>query len=258
VPISCATSDRHTENLFNHITLDADTHGKVVALPRATMMNSHRQTMTQERGQTVRGGAFVHLPLRWSILRVVATNNASPELRAFIEKNPIAPGRGSVTGRAVLERRTVQVLDAQADPEYSYGSRQVDPVRTIITVPILRGDELLGVILIYRHEVRAFTESQIALLETFADQAGIAIENARRFEEVQARTGELSRSVAELKALGQVSKTVNSSLDLNTVLDAILGHACEISDTAGGAIYVLNEENDELFLEAGRNMRGNT
>jgi GAF domain-containing protein len=95
-------------------------------------------------------------------------------------------------------------------------------------------------------------------LETFADQAGIAIENARRFEEVQARTGELSRSVAELKALGQVSKTVNSSLDLNTVLDAILGHACEISDTAGGAIYVLNEENDELFLEAGRNMRGNT
>jgi two-component system NtrC family sensor kinase len=73
-------------------------------------------------------------------LRVVATHNASPELRAFVEQNPIAPGRGSATARAALERRTVQVLDAQGDPEYTYGSRQVDPFRTIITVPILKGE----------------------------------------------------------------------------------------------------------------------
>src|SRR6516165_10368853 len=72
-------------------------------------------------------------------LRVVATHSASPEMRAFVEQNPIAPGRGSATARAALERRTVQVLDAQGDPEYTYGSRQVDPFRTIITVPILRG-----------------------------------------------------------------------------------------------------------------------
>jgi GAF domain-containing protein len=125
-------------------------------------------------------------------LRVVATHNASPELRAFVEQNPIAPGRGSATARAALERRTVQVLDAQGDPEYTYGSRQADPFRTIITVPILKGNELFGAIGIYRHEVRAFTESQISLLETFADQAVIAIENVRLFDEVQARTEELS------------------------------------------------------------------
>jgi hypothetical protein len=95
-------------------------------------------------------------------LRVVATHNASPEMRAFVEQNPIAPGRGSATARAALERRTVQVLDAQGDPEYTYGSRQVDPFRTIITVPILKGNELFGAIGTYRHEVRAFTESQMA------------------------------------------------------------------------------------------------
>ena len=102
--------------------------------------------------------------------------------------------------------------------------------------------------------VEPFTDRQIELVETFADQAVIAIENTRLFEEVQARTAELSRSVAELKALGQVSQAVNSSLDLKTVLDTILGHACEMSDTGGGAIYVLDEARDELVLEAGHNM----
>src|ERR1700738_4859227 len=104
-------------------------------------------------------------------LRVVATHNASAEIRAFVERNPITPGRGSATARAALERRTVHVLDAQTDPEYTYGSRQVEPFRTILTVPMLKADEMLGVILVYRLEVRPFTDSQIALLETFAAQA---------------------------------------------------------------------------------------
>src|SRR5260370_22189394 len=128
-------------------------------------------------------------------LRVVATHNASAEIRAFVERNPIAPGSGSATARAGLERRTVHVLDAQADPEHTYGGRQVDPFRTILTVPLLRADELLGVILIYRHEVRPFTDSQIALLETFADHAVIAIEYARLFDKVQARTRYLTRAL---------------------------------------------------------------
>jgi GAF domain-containing protein len=106
------------------------------------------------------------------LLRVVATHNASVEIRAFVEQNPIAPGTGSATARAALYRRTVHIHDAQADPDYTFGSRKVDLFRTIMTVPILRVDELLGVILIYRHEVRPFTPGQIALLETFADQAG--------------------------------------------------------------------------------------
>src|ERR1700731_4628827 len=144
-------------------------------------------------------------------LRVVATHNASAEIRAFVERNPIAPGRASATARAALERRTVHVLDAQGDPEYTYGSRQVDPFRTIITVPILKGNELFGAIGTYRHEVRAFTKSQISLLETFADQGVIAIENTRLLNELRQRTDDLSESLQQQTATADVLKVISRS-----------------------------------------------
>src|SRR5258708_32692805 len=103
-------------------------------------------------------------------LRVVAMCNASAELRAFVERNPIAPGRASATARAALERRTVHVLDAQTDPEYTYGSRQVEPFRTILTVPMLKADEMLGGILVYRLEVAPFPDWKTPLLGSFSDR----------------------------------------------------------------------------------------
>src|SRR5439155_16971069 len=127
-------------------------------------------------------------------LRVVATHNASPELRAFVEANPIPPGRGSGTARAALERRTIHIDDILADPEFTYGVGQVDPIRTVLAIPMLRVDELLGVIIIYRHEVRPFTDNQIALMETFADQAVIAIENVRLFNELGFRNHDLTEA----------------------------------------------------------------
>src|SRR5262244_2741952 len=111
-------------------------------------------------------------------LRVVASQNMSAELRDYIARNPVTPGRGSATARAASERRIVHVHDALTDTEYTYGGPQVDPYRTIVAIPMLRAGELLGTIGIYRHEVRPFSDSQIALMETFADQASIAIENA--------------------------------------------------------------------------------
>jgi GAF domain-containing protein len=176
-------------------------------------------------------------------LRVVATHNASPELRAFVEQNPIAPGRGSATARAALERRTVQVLDAQGDPEYTYGSRQADPFRTIITVPILKGNELFGAIGIYRHEVRAFTESQISLLETFADQAVIAIENVRLFEAEQQRSRELSESLEQQTATSEVLKVIsNAASDLQAVFDAMAENAVRLCEAKRAYIFRFDGE----------------
>src|SRR5207253_7370444 len=122
--------------------------------------------------------------------------------------------------------------------------------RTIIAVPLMRKGEAIGVLTLRRSEVKPFTDKQITLLRTFADQAVIAIENTRLFEEVQARTQELAQSVEELKALGEVSQAVNSTLEVETVLRTIVTKAVELSATDAGAIYVFDEDPGEFRLRA--------
>ena len=184
------------------------------------------------------------------LLRMAAGFNVSRELTEFVERTPIHSGRSSASARAALERRTVHVHDCMADPEYSWGGKYVDPVRTVLAVPILKGDDLLGMIVVYHLEVRPFTEKQIVLIETFADQSAIAIENARLLDELRQRTGELGRSVGELRALDEVSQAVNSTLDLETVLSTIVAKAVQLSGTEAGAIYVFDELEREFRLRA--------
>ena len=108
---------------------------------------------------------------------------------------------------------------------------------------MLKENELIGVISIYRQEVRPFTEKQIELVTNFAAQAVIAIENTRLLNELRQRTDELGRSVGELRALGEVSQAVNSTLDLETVLSTIVAKAAQLSGTEAGAIYVFDKRN---------------
>ena len=163
----------------------------------------------------------------------------------------LSPERGSVVGRTVLEGQPVHITDVLADPEYTQTkSQKLARYRTLLGAPLLREGEPIGVITLQRLDVRPFTDKQIELLQTFADQAVIAIENVRLFDEVQARTRELTQSVEELRALGEVSQAVNSTLDLQTVLTTIVAKATQLSNTEAGAIYVFDEANQEFRLRA--------
>jgi two-component system, NtrC family, sensor kinase len=188
------------------------------------------------------------------LLRAVASYNASAEMRAWVEEHPIAPGRYSCAARAALERRTIHIHDALADPEFTYGAIQVDPFRTLLGIPMLKAGELLGVIMIFRHEVQPFSDSQIALMETFADQAAIAIENERLLSELRDRTAQLTRSVTELQALGEVSQALSSTLDLDTVLRTIVARASQLAGTDSCTVYEYDEQAEALLFRATHNL----
>ncbi len=129
----------------------------------------------------------------------VATYGYDPAFQEFLQRNPISAGRGTVTGRAVLEGKTVHIPDVLNDPEYSTAFQSVGGYRTVLGVPLVREGVAIGVLVLARSAPRPFTTQQIELVETFADQAAIAIENVRLFESVEARTRELAKSLEDLR-----------------------------------------------------------
>jgi GAF domain-containing protein len=183
--------------------------------------------------------------------RLVAANKVEADYIKWLAQNPAKADRGSISGRAVIERATIHIPDVLADPEYTrLESQKRGQTRSLLGVPLLREGVPIGVIALHRTEVRPFTDKQIELVTTFADQAVIAIENVRLFDEVQARTRELAQSVGELQALGEVSQAVNSTVDLETVLTTIVAKATQLSSTEAGAIYVFEDANQEFRLRA--------
>ena len=165
------------------------------------------------------------------LLRLAVAFNTPQELKDFVSQNPIRPGRNSVSGRAALERRTIYTPDVLADPEYTYGSKDVEAIRTVLAVPILKGDDLLGVMGVYHlEEVRPFTDKQIALVETFADQAAIAIDNVRLLDE-------LRQSLQQQTATADVLKVISrSTFDLQSVLQTLIASAAKLCDADNGGI----------------------
>jgi GAF domain-containing protein/HAMP domain-containing protein len=156
-----------------------------------------------------------------------------------IERNVrIRPGTGTLVGRAASEGRTVQILDAWTDPLYeAKDDARVGGVHSMIGVPLLREGLPIGVIGLARRRIEAFSERAAQLVTTFADQAVIAIENARLFNELRARTAELGRSVEELKMLSDVGQAVSSTLDLRSVLSTILTASLGVTWANAGAVF---------------------
>jgi GAF domain-containing protein len=153
-------------------------------------------------------------------------------------------------GQAMRARAPFNSADAHNDPrlpETQHASARVRGYRSVVVVPLLRHDEAVGTLGVSRGEAGGFTDDEIALLRTFADQAVIAIENARLLGELQARTGELTQSVGELRALGEVGQAISSTLDLQTVLSTIVARATQLAGADAGVIYEYDEQR-EVFM----------
>jgi GAF domain-containing protein/DNA-binding response OmpR family regulator/anti-sigma regulatory factor (Ser/Thr protein kinase) len=185
------------------------------------------------------------------LYRIAAIHGFSDEARQYALEHPLQAGRGTLVGRVALSGEVTQIPDVLVDREYEgAGFQKMFGFRTNLGVPLLRDGMTIGIFSMTRDEVKPFSDKHIELVATFADQAVIAIENARLFNELRARTDELGRSVGELRALGEVGQAVNSTLDVETVLRTIVTKAVELSATDAGAIYVFDDERQEFRLRA--------
>jgi GAF domain-containing protein len=171
--------------------------------------------------------------------RALSLIGVTPEQEVFQRGYLYMPGRGTVIGRVLLERRTVQVADLAADPEYEMRENvTLGGTRTVLGVPLLREGEAIGVLNVARKRVEPFTERQIELLRIFADQAVIAIENARLLNELRQRTADLTESLEQQTATSEVLQIISSSPgDLQPVFQAMLENAVRICAAPFGNIH---------------------
>ncbi|HSF07430.1 MAG TPA: GAF domain-containing protein [Methylomirabilota bacterium] len=189
------------------------------------------------------------------VYRLAVDHGAAPDYRAFIEASPITPSRATLVGRTVLEGRAVHIPDAVADPEYGWSeSQRRGGFRTMLGVPMLREGVPIGVIAMWKTTVVPFTDAQIDLVTTFANQAVIAIENARLLSELQTRTQELTRSVGQLTALGEVGQAVSSTLDLETVLQTICVRAAQLAGAEACTVSEYDEVAEVFHQRATHNL----
>ena len=210
-----------------------------------------------EKAVRICGAQFGNLWLReGDFFRIGAITQGAPAAYAdFLRREgPFRADRRVGLGLLLETKQTYQVPDTTVEPTYNDQLRlatiELAGARTLFGVPLVKENEVIGCIVIYRREVRPFTDKQVALVSSFAAQAVIAIENTRLLSELRQRTDELGRSVEELRALGEVSQAVNSTLDLNTVLSTIVAKAVQLSRTEAGAIYVFDAQQREFHLRA--------
>ena len=194
------------------------------------------------------------------VVYLVAHNHHKPEAVGEMARAwpmPLTSTEGVVVW-AIREQTAVHTADVQADLSSLHGAtlsraRALD-LRSMLVIPMVREGQPIGAIRVSRTEPTLFSDKQVELLRTFADQAVIAIENVRLFKELEARTQDLTRSVDELRALGEVGQAVSSTLNVDTVLTTIVSRAVQLSRSDGGSIYEYDDATEEFTLRAAHNL----
>ena len=155
-------------------------------------------------------------------------------------RSPVELSRSTATGRTLVEGKVVHILDAETDPEYSWAeAMELASLRSMLGVPLMRGGKAIGAIALVRYTVKPFTEKQIELVTTFADQAVIAIENARLFNEVQARNRDLTEALEQQTATSAILRAIAASpTDIQPVLNTVAESAAKLCDAYDGAILL--------------------
>jgi two-component system, NtrC family, sensor kinase len=181
-------------------------------------------------------------------IRTVAARGVPPAFAEFRKNNPPDYGPGTGPARILAGERVVHIADLKSGDAYRAGDPNRRAVvdlggaRTVLLVPLLKNESVLGYITIYRKEVRPYSDKQIVLLQNFADQAMIAIENARLFEEVQAKTRDLTEALQQQTATADVLKVISrSAFDLDVVLSSLTKSAVELCNSTYGAISLYRD-----------------
>ena len=176
--------------------------------------------------------------------RFRASAGTRPDWEKVLAANPPKPGRGSVTARVLLTGQIQNVRDVLEDPEYVLPIYSANRSRSVLGVPLLRDDKVEGALLLARHEPGHFTDRQVELIQTFADQAVIAIENVRLFDEVQARTKDLSEALRRQTATSDILRAIAASPgDVQPVLDRLVETVCALCE-ASDAVIMLRDGED--------------
>jgi signal transduction histidine kinase/DNA-binding response OmpR family regulator len=181
--------------------------------------------------------------------RLATSRGHTDEYLDFVRSHPIAIDRRTLIGRVGLDRRAQQISDVLADAEYGRQDiQEVGGYRSILGVPMVLDDELVGVLSVWRTDVDPFEERAVEILTTFAAQGAVAIRNAHLVQALETRQAELAAKVDQLTALGEIGQAVSSSLDLDLVLTKIVTHAVQLTDADGGSVFEFDEESEDFHL----------
>jgi two-component system, NtrC family, sensor kinase len=240
-----------TEDLSESLQQQTATADVLKVISRSTFdLQTVLQTLVESAARLCEGDKATITRQRGEVFYRAESYGFSPEFMDYVRDIPVNPERGTAAGRALLEGRAVHIFDVRADPEYTFGAQKFDTYRTALGVPMLREGIPIGVLTLLRSEVRPFTEKQIELVSTFADQAAIAIENVRLFEAEQQRTAELAKSLDDLRTaqdrLVQTEKLASLGQLTAGIAHEIKNPLNFVNNFSGVSVELIDELNEVL------------